>query len=161
MPADPLGALCEGIILANRPVAEQPQSVRNALEAANSPNGLAPKPAKIWIGGYEGNPPTPFAQIRSRGGPRPANWQPEAMRRIDLFAYGKTYIEADALATAVDEYLRRLYNYDYPETTPTTRIQFVNTESDGIDGIDDDTNLPFMFGRTSSLIAKLRRFSHG
>ena len=145
MPADPLGALCEGIVLANKPFAEQPQSVRDALDAANLSNGLAPKPASIWVGGYEGNPPTPFAQIRSRGGPRLANWQPEAMRRIDLFAYGKTYLEADALATTIDEYLRRLYNYDYPGTTSTTRIQFVNTESDGIDGIDDDTNLPFMF----------------
>ena len=27
----------------------------------------------------------------------------------------------------------------------TTRIQYIETESDGIDGIDDDTNLPFMF----------------
>ena len=107
----------KGSFSQNKPFAEQPQSVRDALDAANLSNGLAPKPASIWVGGYEGNPPTPFAQIRSRGGPRLANWQPEAMRRIDLFAYGKTYLEADALATTIDEYLRRLYNYDYPGAT--------------------------------------------
>ena len=132
MPADPLGAL------------------KAAIDGAS----LTPTPGyKAWVGGFgdELLPSVgvtilpPFAQIRSRGGPRPANWQPEAMRRIDLFCYGKTYLEADALATTIDEYLRRLYNYDYPGTTSITRIQFVNTESDGIDGIDDDTNLPFLF----------------
>ena len=125
MPADPLGAL------------------RWAIDFATPP--LTPKPASVWVGGYEGTPATPYAQIRSRGGPRPANWQPEAMRRVDLFCYGKTYAEADDLSTAIDTFLRELYNYERIAGAHRTRIQFVNTESDGIDGIDDDTNLPFMF----------------
>ena len=145
MPADPLGAL------------------KAAIDGAS----LTPTPGdKVWVGGFghELLPSVgvtilpPFAQIRSRGGPRAANWQPEAMRRVDLFCYGKDYNEADTLATAIDTFLRELYNFEYhylPDRSPhapsrndvetTTRIQFVNTESDGIDGIDDDTNLPFMF----------------
>ena len=130
MPADPLGAL------------------KAAIDAQYAPAPIGATPAMgdcVWVGGYVGKPTTPYAQIRSRGGPRPANWQPEAMRRVDLFCYGKSYDEADDLATAIDTFLRGLYNHEHSAGGYATRIQFVNTESDGIDGIDDDTNLPFMF----------------
>ena len=132
MPADPLGAL------------------KAAIDGAM----LTPAPAHpVWAGGFGHELlPTvgvtilpPFAQIHSRGGPRAANWQQEAMRRVDLFCYGATYAEADDLATAIDTFLRGLYNHEHSAGGYATRIQFVNTESDGIDGIDDDTNLPFIF----------------
>ena len=104
----------------------------------------------------DGTPPLPFVQIRARGGPRPANWTAEGKRRVDVFAFGQSYDEADALSQSVDDYLTQLYNYDWPRDPAdcmilvpladlTTRIQYIETESDGIDGIDDDTNLPFMF----------------
>ena len=145
MPADPLGALRHAILYDGVDVNDDP--VRRIL---------SPLPDKVWVGGYVGKPVTPYAQIRSRGGPRPANWQPEAMRRVDLFCYGKDYNEADNLSLAIDTFLRALYNFEYQhvpmDNTPSehdvptnTRIQFVTTESDGIDGIDDDTNLPFLF----------------
>ena len=145
MPADPLGALRHAILYDGVDVNDDP--VRRIL---------SPLPDKVWVGGYVGKPVTPYAQIRSRGGPRPANWQSEAMRRVDLFCYGKDYNEADNLSLAIDTFLRALYNFEYQhvpmDNTPSehdvptnTRIQFVTTESDGIDGIDDDTNLPFLF----------------
>ena len=138
MPADPLGTLRHAILYDGVDADDNP--IRRMLD---------PLPDKVWVGGYVGKPVTPYAQIRSRGGPRPANWQPEAMRRVDLFCYGQKYTEADALATAIDTFLRGLYNHEHSETVDgvlyNTRIQFVNTESDGIDGIDDDTNLPFLF----------------
>ena len=147
MPADPLGALRHAILYDGEDAMGNP--LRRMLD---------PLPDSAWVGGYVGKPATPYAQIRSRGGPRAANWQPEALRRVDLFCYGKDYNEADTLATAIDIFLRELYNFEYhylPDRSPhapsrndvetNTRIQFVNTESDGIDGIDDDTNLPFMF----------------
>ena len=108
----------------------------------------------------DGTPPLPFVQIRARGGPRSANWTAEGLRRVDVFGFGKSYDDADALSQSVDDYLVQLYNYDWPRipgATPadpdmpapladlTTRIQYLETESDGIDGIDDDTNLPFTF----------------
>ena len=157
MPADPLGTLKEAILITQNPALEQGmrRSVQDALDAANSSGGLAPTPRSLWVGGYEGKPTTPFGQIRSRGAPRPANWQPEALIRVDLFAYGAAYYQAANLSRAIDGFLRKLYNFEYhyvpdliefpDEVETNTRIQFVNTESDGIDGIDDDTNLPFMF----------------
>ena len=134
MPADPLGTLRHAILYDGVDASDNP--IRRMLD---------PLPDSAWVGGYVGKPATPYAQIRSRGGPRPANWQPEAMRRVDLFCYGKSYDEADDLATAIDTFLRGLYNHEHSAGGYATRIQFVNTESDGIDGIDDDTNLPFMF----------------
>ena len=79
MPADPLGTLRHAILYTGEPDAND-NPIRRML---------APLPDKVWVGGYVGKPVTPYVQIRSRGGPRPANWQPEAMRRVDLFCYGK------------------------------------------------------------------------
>ena len=68
---------------------------------------------------------------------------------MDIFAFGDSYAQADAVSQAVDDYLVSLYNYDYNFTDAgvdySTRIQYLETESGGIDGLDDDTNLPFMF----------------
>ena len=53
----------------------------------------------------DGTPPLPFVQIRARGGPRSANWTAEGLRRVDVFGFGKSYDEADALSQSVDDYL--------------------------------------------------------
>ena len=78
MPADPLGALTWAILYDGRCGIDNPDTAHETACRAG-----------VWVGGYVGKPVTPYAQIRSRGGPRAANWQPEAMRRVDLFCYGK------------------------------------------------------------------------
>ena len=146
MPVDVIGAL-RGKILFEQGWNADPDMCRVVVGAF----GQSAEQRKI-----DGTPPLPFVQIRARGGPRSANWTAEGLRRVDVFGFGKSYDEADALSQSVDDYLVKLYNYDWPRdpndaTMPaqlddlTTRIQYLATESDGIDGIDDDTNLPFMF----------------
>ena len=140
-------------------------ALRFAIANPIPPAPIMPVPAMVVVGAVgqssrqrklTGTRDTPYVEIRARGGPRSADHTPEGTRRVDVFAIGKSYVEADTLSQSIDDYLVALYNYDWPRLDGdptmlaplderTTRLQYLETESEPVDGIDDDTNLPFMF----------------
>ena len=59
------------------------------------------------IGAFDGNTPTPFAFLRSVGGPEPDAQVPDAERRLDITVFAATEKDANRISNRIHRYIRR------------------------------------------------------
>ena len=105
-------------------------------------SGGRPALAKIVVGAFPGNEPTPFAFLRSVGGPEPDAQDPEAQRRIDVTVFADTEADANRISNRIHRHIRRRHL-----ESPDAEVKLPSIFSSGgpLDILDDDVKHPGVF----------------
>ena len=113
---------------------------------------------KIMIGAFDGNTPTPFAFLRSVGGPEEDAQVPDAERRLDITVFAATEKDANRISNRIHRYIRRgreeQLETDYaawltgprnPDDEPALLLPSLFSAGGPLDILERDVKLPGVF----------------
>ena len=110
---------------------------------------------KIMIGAFDGNEPTPFAFLRSVGGPEPDAQVPDAERRLDVTVFAATEADANRISNRIHRHIRRrsqehreayeLYQAGGGDEPPALPLPSLFSAGGPLDVLERDVKLPGVF----------------